>query len=48
MEMKGIGGAERAGRTVGVVLEDIIWAVGISVIVLGLAPLMAVYVLLIA
>jgi hypothetical protein len=48
MELQGIDQVEPAGRTSGIATEDIIWAFGISVVLLGLTPLMAVYVLLIA
>jgi hypothetical protein len=48
MKLQGIDQVELAGRTSGISAEDIIWAFGISVAILGLTPLMAVYVLLIA
>ncbi|GAB1715551.1 MAG: hypothetical protein NTAFB05_05930 [Nitrobacter sp.] len=46
--MEGIDEVEPAGRISGIAVEDIMWAVGISIVVLGLTPLVAVYVLLIA
>jgi hypothetical protein len=46
--MEGIDEVEPAGGTSGIAAEDIMWAFVISAIVLGLTPLMAVYVLLIA
>ena len=48
MDYQGIGQVELPGRISGIAAEDIMWAVGISAVVLGLAPLMAVYLLLIA
>jgi hypothetical protein len=46
--MEGIDEVEPAGRRSGIAAEDIMWAVGISIVVLGLTPLVAAYVLLIA
>jgi hypothetical protein len=46
--MEGIDEVEPTGGTSGTAAEDIMWAFGISAIVLGLTPLMAVYVLLVA
>jgi hypothetical protein len=48
METQGFDPIEPAGRTSGTASEDIMWAFGISAVVLGLTPLMAVYVLMIA
>jgi hypothetical protein len=48
MDYQGIGQVEPPGRTSGIAAEDIMWAVGISAVVLGLTPVMAVYLLLIA
>jgi hypothetical protein len=48
METQGFDPSEPAGRISGIATEDIMWAVGISIVVLGLTPLMIVYVLLIA
>jgi hypothetical protein len=36
------------GSASGIMAEDIVWAFGISIAVLGLVPVMAIYVLLIA
>ena len=46
--MEGIDEVGPTGGTSGNAAEDIMWAFGISAIVLGLTPLMAVYVLLVA
>ena len=48
MDSQGINPIESAGSTSGIAAEDIMWAFGISAVVLGLAPLMALYILLIA
>jgi hypothetical protein len=48
METQGSGPTEPTGRISGIAAEDIMWAVGISIVVLGLTPLMMVYMLLIA
>ncbi|MBN9004984.1 MAG: hypothetical protein J0H40_06185 [Rhizobiales bacterium] len=48
MDSQGIDQIGPTGSTSGIVAEDIIWAFGISVAVLGLVPVMAIYVLLIA
>jgi hypothetical protein len=48
MNSQGIDQVRSAGRTSGIATQDIIWAFGITAVVLGLAPLMAVYVLLVA
>jgi hypothetical protein len=48
MKSQGLDQVRSAGRTSGIASQDIIWAFGITAVVLGLAPLMAVYVLLIA
>jgi hypothetical protein len=48
MESRAIDKFVPAGRTPGIAAGDIIWAFGISAVVLGLMPLLAVYVLLIA
>jgi hypothetical protein len=48
MNSQGIDQVRSAGRTSGIATPDIIWAFGITAVVLGLAPLMAVYVLLVA
>ena len=48
MDSQGIDPIGPAGSTSGTVAEDIVWAFGISAVVLGLAPLMALYILLIA
>lgn len=48
MDFQGIDQIEPSGSTSGIAAEDIMWAVGISVVVLGLTPVMAVYLLLIA
>jgi hypothetical protein len=48
MDCQGIDQNGPSGSTSGIVAEDIAWAFGISVAVLGLVPLMAIYVLLVA
>jgi hypothetical protein len=48
MDSQGIDRIGPTGSTSGIVVEDIVWAFGISVAVLGLVPLMAIYVLLVA
>jgi len=47
MEFQGID-IEPSGSTSGIVAEDIMWAFGICAVALGLTPVLAVYVLLIA
>ncbi|MEH6951203.1 hypothetical protein V4R08_07620 [Nitrobacter sp. NHB1] len=48
MESQGIDQIRSAGSTTGIAVRDIMWAFGISAVVLGLTPMVAVYVLLIA
>jgi hypothetical protein len=48
MDSQGIDQIGPPGSTSGIVAEDIMWAFGISAVVLGLTPVMAVYLLLIA
>ncbi|WP_198136932.1 hypothetical protein [Nitrobacter hamburgensis] len=48
METQGFDPVGPSGSTSGIAAEDIMWAFGISAVVLGLTPLMAVYVLLVA
>jgi hypothetical protein len=47
MEFQGID-IEPSGSRSGIAAKDIMWAFGISAVVLGLTPVLAVYVLLIA
>jgi hypothetical protein len=48
MDCQGIDQNGPSGSTSGIVAEDIAWAFGIGVVVLGLTPVMAIYLLLIA
>ena len=48
MNFQGIDQIEPAGSTSGIAAEDVMWVFGISAVVLGLTPVVAVYVLLIA
>ncbi len=48
MDSQGIDQIRPTGSTSGIMAEDILWAFGISVAVLGLVPVMAIYVLMIA
>jgi hypothetical protein len=48
MDSRGIDQIGPSGSTSGIAVGDIMWAFGIGAVVLGLAPVMAVYFLLIA
>jgi hypothetical protein len=48
MDSQGIDQIGPTGSTSGVMAEDIMWAFGIGAVVLGLVPVMAIYVLMIA